>query len=184
MNEAYCLEYTRKWLEQVVIGLNLCPFAAKPFGMNRVRLAFSEAANTAELTQDLIAEGQYLLEQPVQRLETTLLVHPYVLTGFLDYNDYLHQVEDVLKAQDWVGVFQVASFHPGYQFAGSLPDAVSNYTNRSPYPTLHLIREARLKRILEHYESPEQIPERNIALMEKMGRAKVEALISSLKPQP
>lgn len=184
MNEAYCLEYTRKWLEQVVIGLNLCPFAAKPFGMNRVRLAFSEAVNTAELTQDLIAEGQHLLEQPVQRLETTLLVHPYALTDFLDYNDYLHEIGDVLRAQEWEGVLQVASFHPGYQFAGTSPEAASNYTNRSPFPTLHLIREERLEQILEHYESPEQIPEQNIALMEKMGRAKVEALISSLKPQP
>ncbi len=183
MSEAYYLEYTRKWLEQVVIGLNLCPFAAKPLRMNRVRFAFSKADSTAGLTHDLIAEGLHLLGQPVAQVETTLLVHPYALTDFLDYNDYLHEIGDVLRAQEWEGILQVASFHPGYQFAGTPPGAASNYTNRSPFPTLHLIREERLEQILEHYESPEKIPERNIALLEKMGRAQIEALITGLKPQ-
>lgn len=176
------IAHTRRWLEQIVIGLNFCPFAAKPYRLGQIRIRVSEATTTEDLSADLLAEGGYLLSRPWKEVETTLLIHPKVLSDFFDYNDYLSQVDDLIVEEEWEGVLQVASFHPDYQFGGEAPDAVSNYTNRSPYPMLHLIREERLEAALEHYEAPEEIPNRNIARLEAMGQAGILNLLHQIKP--
>lgn len=181
-NEAI-IQHTRNWLEQIVIGLNLCPFAAKPFKLGQIRIVVSTAKDIEALSADLIAEGALLLRQPAKETETTLLVHPFVLADFYDYNEYLWSVEEIVRKEDWEGEIQVASFHPEYQFAGTTPEDVSNYTNRSPYPMLHLIREERLEAALEHYEDPEGIPERNVALLERIGLAEMLNKLNAIKPK-
>ncbi|MEQ8704609.1 MAG: DUF1415 domain-containing protein [Phaeodactylibacter sp.] len=178
------IEHTRNWLEQIVIGLDFCPFAVKPFRLGQIRIQVSSAISPEALSQDLIAEGRLLLSHPYREIETTLLVHPYVLTDFADFNDYLWGVEQLVRKEGWEGVLQVASFHPEYQFAGEAPNAVSNYTNRSPYPMLHLIREDRLEEALEHYEAPEEIPERNIARLQAMGLPGILERLHQIKPKP
>ena len=181
-NEAI-IQHTRNWLEQIVIGLNLCPFAAKPFKLGQIRIVVSTAKDIEALSADLIAEGALLLRQPAKETETTLLVHPFVLADFYDYNEYLWSVEEIVRKEDWEGEIQVASFHPEYQFAGTTPEDVSNYTNRSPYPMLHLIREERLEAALEHYEDPEGIPEQNVALLERIGLAEMLNKLNAIKPK-
>jgi uncharacterized protein len=160
---------TRAWLERVVIGLNLCPFAKGPFAKGQVRIVVSEATDTEALREQLVDELNRLAEAPAERLETTLLVHPGVLADFTDYNDFLDVADVCLQALDLEGELQVASFHPEYQFADAGPDDVSNATNRSPYPTLHLIREASVARAVEAFPEAEQVFEVNIATMEKLG---------------
>ncbi|WP_425421627.1 DUF1415 domain-containing protein [Phaeodactylibacter xiamenensis] len=183
MNAQDYIAHTRRWLEQIVIGLNFCPFAAKPYRLGQIRIEVSEATTTDALSADLIAEGEYLISHPWKEVETTLLIHPHVLSNFFDYNEYLREVEALVVEENWEGVLQVASFHPHYQFGGEAPDAVSNYTNRSPYPMLHLIREERLEAALEHYEAPEDIPNRNIARLEAMGRTGILDLLHQIKPK-
>lgn len=182
MEDAYYIEHTRNWLEQIVIGLNFCPFAAKPFKLGQIRIEVSHAKIPDALSASLIAEGKYLLAQDHRAVETTLLIHPFTLTNFFDFSDYLWTLERLIEQQGWTGELQVASFHPEYQFAGAAPDAVSNYTNRSPYPMLHLIREERLEQALEHYEHPEDIPNENIARLEAMGCSGILNLLNHIKP--
>lgn len=169
ISAAVAREQTERWLAEFVIGLNLCPFAGLPFKKGRVRVAVSAAETEKALTADWLSEGEALLATPPAEVETTLVVHPFVLQRFPDYNDYLWAANEQLVQQGWEGVLQLASFHPGYQFAGEGPHAASNYTNRSPYPMLHLIREDSLERALQSFDNPEEIPQRNIGLMEKMG---------------
>lgn len=167
----------RRWVETMVIGLGLCPFARRELDNERVRFAVSDAITEQALLVDLEAELE-LLEQDAS-VETTLLVHPRVLETFYDYNQFLDYAERLLQQMELEGVYQVASFHPDYQFAGTQPDDAENYTNRSPYPVLHLLREESLDRVLETTEFAEQIPERNIALMNEMGAAKLSALLKA-----
>ena len=134
------IDATRRWVDRLVVGENLCPFAKRELVQDRVRFAVSGAQNDMSLLEDLGAELERLLAQP--ELETTLLIHPQVLTEFLDFNDFLGQADELLRRSGLEGVFQLASFHPHYQFAGTDPDDAENYTNRSPYPVLHLLREA------------------------------------------
>ncbi|WP_394349365.1 DUF1415 domain-containing protein [Phaeodactylibacter luteus] len=169
MSAAVALEQTERWLAEFVIGLNLCPFAGRPFKNGRVRIVVSTAASEQALTADWLSEGEALLAMPAVEVETTLVVHPFVLQRFPDYNDYLWAANERLVEQGWEGELQLASFHPDYQFAGEGPHAASNYTNRSPYPMLHLIREDSLERALQNFDNPEEIPQRNIELMEKLG---------------
>lgn len=173
MNEP-ALQHTRNWVESVVIDLNLCPFAARELNQERIHFSLSEADSVAALLADLESELQRLKQD--ESIETTLLVHPEVLTDFLDYNQFLDILDALLVETGLEGIFQIASFHPDYQFAGAQPDDVSNYTNRSPYPMLHLIREASLERAVANYPDAEQIPQRNIELLEGMGYHKMLAL--------
>lgn len=159
---------TRNWLQQVVIGLNLCPFASKPYLDNQVRIAVSDCTEEACLLDDLLNELQYLDGHDAQEVETTLLVIPGMLTDFYDYNDFLDSAEAALEDGGWTGTYQIASFHPRYQFAGTAPEDAENLTNRAPYPILHLIREASLEKALKHYPDPEMIPERNIETVENL----------------
>lgn len=164
----------RRWVETMVVGLGLCPFARRELDKERVRFVVSDAITEQALLVDLEAELE-LLEQDAS-VETTLLIHPRVLETFYDYNQFLDDAERLLQQMELDGIYQIASFHPDYQFAGTQPDDAENYTNRSPYPVLHLLREESLDRVLETSEFAEQIPERNIALMNEMGAAQLNAL--------
>lgn len=167
--DAAVIARTRAWVDRAVIGLNLCPFAKAPQVKGLVRYVVSPAADPAALLADLIAELERLAEASPDRLETTLLIHPQVLTDFAEYNAFLELAEDTVAELDLEGVLQVASFHPQYQFAGTAPDDVGNATNRSPYPTLHLIREDSIDRAVAAFPEAEAIYETNIATLERLG---------------
>jgi hypothetical protein len=161
---------TRRWLERAVVGLNLCPFAMPVLAAARLRYAVSEARTPDALVDDLVVELQALAAADPADCETTLLIHPRVLADFLDFNDFLDVADAVVAALGLTGVIQVASFHPDYRFAGSAPDDIDNYTNRSPYPTLHLLREASVERAVASLADPSAIYERNIETLRRLGR--------------
>ena len=163
------IAHTRCWIEHVVIKLNLCPFARKPFEAGNIRFVVSSTNQPEALRAALQQELKFLSSTDASVVETTLLIHPNVLNNFLDYNDFLDVADAVLEEQNYTGEFQVASFHPHYQFAGTQVDDAENFTNRSPYPTLHLLREENLQQALDHYAHPEKIPERNIHTLNELG---------------
>jgi hypothetical protein len=163
------VDRTRRWLERAVIGLDLCPFAGSVHRQGRIRYVVSNARDGAALKQDLLAELRLLQDSDPDTVETTLLIHPGVLTDFLDYNDFLSVAEAAVAELGLEGELQVASFHPDYQFAGTVPDDVGNATNRSPYPTLHLLRERSISRAVDAYEGIEQIGERNAETLRRLG---------------
>ncbi|ARU29635.1 DUF1415 domain-containing protein [Cellvibrio sp. PSBB006] len=150
-----------QWLNDVVIGLNLCPFSGKPTRENRVRFFTSEATDEESLLQDLQHELELLDTRPVAELETTLIIVPDLLPDFFDYTQFLQWANQLLKRMNWQGVYQIASFHPDYCFAGAEPDDAENLTNRAPYPILHIIREASLTKALEYFPDVEAIPDSN-----------------------
>ncbi len=160
---------TRRWLENIVIGLNLCPFAKAVYVKQQVRFVLSDATTPEALLEELAEELVLLRDTPAEQIDTTLIVHPEVLTDFLDYNDFLDNADAAIEALDLQGILQVASFHPQYQFAGVAPDDVSNYTNRAPYPTLHLLREDSVERAVAAFPDPDVIVERNIATLDELG---------------
>jgi hypothetical protein len=160
---------TRVWVERAVIGLGLCPFAKAVHVKGQVRYVVSEARNSDVLLDDLERELHALAEAPPVEIDTTLLIHPYVLDDFLAYNDFLEIAEETVESLGLSGVLQVASFHPRYQFAGTTPDDISNYTNRSPYPILHLLREASVDEAVAAFAEAEEIYEKNIETMERLG---------------
>ena len=149
------------WLDSVVIGLNFCPFSAKPRCENRIRFHVSEATNEEELLEDLTFEMELLDKTSSADIETTLLIISAALQDFFDYNQFLIWADALIKRNGWKGIYQLASFHPQYCFAGAEVDAVENLTNRAPYPILHIIREASLAAVLEHVNNVEEIPKRN-----------------------
>lgn len=160
---------TKDWLEKAVIGLNLCPFARAVHTQDLIRYVVSEAETPEALLAALIGELQLLAEANPDEIETTLLIHPKVLEDFLDYNDFLGVAEAAIEDLGFAGEIQVASFHPHYQFAGTGPDDIENYTNRSPYPTLHLLREASVDRAVETFPDAAEIYEKNIATLRRLG---------------
>lgn len=168
---------TRCWVERAVIGYNLCPFARKPSEAEQVRYVVSDATTPESLLQDVIEELDHLRATEPDVVETTVLIHPWVLQDFLDYNDFLDIIDALLDEDPYVGDFQVASLHPDYQFAETEPDDAENYTNRSPYPILHLLRTDVVAKAVDAFPDPDQIPQRNIALMEKLGAEKMRALL-------
>lgn len=170
MSEAI-IQNTKEWLEKAVIGLNLCPFAKAAYIKNQIRFVVSEATNEDALLRDLIHEMKHLKETPASTTDTTVLIHSKVLKDFLDYNEFLNVADNALIEMELEGVLQVASFHPKYQFDGTDEDDISNYTNRSPYPILHLLREESVSRAIDSYPNAEGIPEKNIETMTKLGIA-------------
>jgi hypothetical protein len=162
---------TRRWVEKSVIGLNLCPFAENPYRGNRVRFTVSQQRSAAGLLLDLRSELQALAAASPTDLETTLLIHPWVLADFTEYNDFLEVCESTVAELNLEGELQVASFHPRYQFAESQPDDIENYTNRSPYPMLHLLREASVERAVAAVGDPKEIYRRNIRTLRALGHA-------------
>ncbi len=171
------VDATRRWISSIVIGLNLCPFARRVFEEDRIRYVVSPARDEAGLVAGLSAELQLLAARTDPEVETTLLILPHVLAGFLQYNDFLDTADGLLRDLDLVGTVQIASFHPDYQFADTTPDAVENYTNRSPFPMLHLLREESVTAVAGAEEELLTIPERNIATLKKLG---IDALLRKL----
>ena len=174
-NDVEVVKITRNWLKEWVIGLNLCPFAKAELVKNRIRFAITQAQNEEDLLSALRDEFEILDAQA--GIETTLLIHPQCLADFYQYNQFLTRAEQLLSDLDLAGIYQLASFHPNYQFAGTAPDDVENYTNRSPYPLLHILRETSLDRVLEHYPEPERIPEQNIERLNAMEEKEIYSLL-------
>ena len=173
------IEQTKQWLSQVIIGLNFCPFAKKEFVNQTIHYHLSEKAQLKPALVEFLAQCHYLNDNP--DIETSLLIYS---DGFRDFNRFLDLVDDsndLIVEHGFEGVFQIATFHPEYCFADADYDDASNYTNRSPYPTLHLIREQSMERVLSVYKNPEAIPDNNIALAEKMGADYFQTLLKKIK---
>ena len=164
------IEATQHWLQQAVIGLNLCPFAKAVHTKGQIRWVQSGARDTAALLADLQRELLALAAADPAAIETTVLVHPGVLTDFLDFNDFLGEADALLHDLGLEGVLQIASFHPGYRFAGTRRDDISNYSNRSPHPTLHLLREDSITRAVAALPEAGDIYERNIETLRRLGK--------------
>ena len=160
-----------EWLEKVVVGLNLCPFAKLPYSQDRIRIKADLCQQEEQAFESIIHEINLLDETDVKELETTLLVFPELFDDFEHYNDFLFTANEFLRLRGWEGVYQIASFHPEYQFAGTEKTDAENFTNRSPYPVFHFIREASLSAAIDTYPDVEGIPERNIKLMNNMSES-------------
>jgi hypothetical protein len=160
---------TRLWLERAVIGLNLCPFARAEYVRNRIAFRVTQATTPEALLSELEAALRELIAIEPSKIETTLLIHPRVLQGFLDFNEFLGEADALVVRIELVGVVQIASFHPRYQFAGEDPDDMSHFTNRSPFPMLHLLREASVERAVGSGEDAATIVARNLKTVRGLG---------------
>lgn len=160
---------TVRWLERAVIGLNLCPFAKAVHVKGQIRYVVSEATTPEALADDLQRELEFLAEASAELVDTTLLIHPRALTDFLDFNDFLDVADGIVDELELDGILQVASFHPQFQFDGTEPDDITNYTNRAPYPMLHLLREDSVERAVAAFPDELAIAETNIGTLEKLG---------------
>ncbi len=167
----------RRWVESVVIDLNLCPFAERELVSDRVRFSVTEASSALELSIALESELELLARDA--SIETTMLAHPSVLQDFADYNQFLETADQLLHEMDLEGIFQIASFHPHYQFADTLPDDPENYTNRSPFPVLHILREESLEKAVANTPDIDQVPVRNIAKMNELGTERIRSILLS-----
>ena len=170
MNPPDAITATRRWVDRAVIGLDLCPFARAVQLSDRIRYTISSATNEVDLADALQRELLLLADTDPSECETTLLIHPHVLTNFLDFNDFLEVADAIVAELNLEGIIQVASFHPDYQFADSQPDDVENFTNRSPYPTLHLLRESSIDRAVESMDDTAEIYEKNVKTLRRIGR--------------
>jgi hypothetical protein len=160
---------TQEWLEKAVIGLHLCPFAKAVHLAKQIRYIASHALTSEELLTELMTEMKFLASADPTRVDTTLLIHPFVLNDFLDYNEFIDVADAALADLNLEGILQVATFHPDYQFAGTEPTDITNFTNRSPYPTLHLLREHSVELAIESYPDTNEIPAKNIQTMQQLG---------------
>jgi uncharacterized protein len=174
--DAEVLEATRRWIAQTVIGLNLCPFARRVFEAGTIRYVVSTAADEQALLKDLAREIERIAVTPIDEVETTLLIHPRALRDFSAFTEFLGAGERLLAELGMRGVVQIASFHPDYQFADAAPEAVENYTNRSPYPILHLLREESIAAIAAPEEELLEIPRRNVATLRALGIEKLREM--------
>lgn len=174
--EEYILK-TRRWLANFVIGYNLCPFAKLPFQTDKIRYRVYEGTDLEQLALDLTDEVLLLKSIPASEIETTLFVHPNVLNDFYDYNDFLEIADNILLQTGMTGEIQIASFHPDYQFAQTEHEDAENFTNRSPFPMLHLLREASVEKATTFYPDIEGIPDRNIDKLRELGSEKIRKII-------
>ncbi len=168
-DDAEIIAATQVWLEKAVIGLNLCPFAKAVHVRNQIRYVVSGATTPEALLEQLMDELQTLSDLTAEEVDTTLLIHPYVLHDFLDYNEFLDVADAALEDMELAGELQIASFHPHYQFADSAQDDIENYTNRSPYPTLHLLREDSVERAVEAFPEASDIFDKNVETLRALG---------------
>lgn len=179
MNDGYTsqqiTQQTAQWLEKVVIGFNFCPFAKREVLRNSIRYVVSENAGVEACLEELLEEFKHLDNN--KSVETTLIIYPNLFGNFDEYLDFVDLCQALLEEYDYEGVYQVASFHPDYCFAQTKMDDASNFTNRSPYPMVHLLREESLERVLEHYENPENIPDTNIKTARMQGFEKMKAIL-------
>ena len=179
-SENFFIAATTAWLERVVIGLNLCPFAKAVHVKRQIRYFVSEASLPVALLCDLKRELILLASADPERIESTLLIHPDVLNDFAEYNDFLAVCDWAIAELELVGIVQIASFHPQYQFAGTKLKDVTNYSNRSPFPTLHLLREESVTRAVDTYPDAAVIYKKNIATLKKLGATNLDRLFASL----
>ncbi len=168
------IEQVTRWLDEVVIGLNLCPFAKQPRRNEQVRFVSSTADQPEALLEDVYDELS-LIEQ-TETIETTLLIVPKLLSDFDEYNQFLDLVDQLLIKFDWDGTFQVASFHPDYCFADTAPDSMENLTNRSPFPILHIIREASIEKAVENITAPDEVYKNNIQTVSNLSQEQIKKL--------
>ena len=174
------VEQTRKWISEVVIGCNFCPFAAREFQRNSIRYTVPANQETEAILHTILEECTYLDENP--GIETTLVIVPEALEDFRKYLDVLFLAEDAMAGAGYEGVYQLASFHPDYRFEGAPTDDPANYTNRSPYPVFHLLREDSVEKALEFYKgNPDEIPEKNIEFARTKGLAYMKMLLESCR---
>ena len=171
MTDAEVVARTQRWIERAVIGLDLCPFARRPFDAGAIAYVVSEARSDDELVRDLERELLRLVASDPNEIETTLLIHPRALSDFLDYNDFLDVADALLEALDLTDEIQIASFHPQYRFADTPADAIENFTNRSPFPMLHLLRCSSVERAIDAFGDTERIYAANIATLRRLGRS-------------
>lgn len=164
-----CLQRSRDWVEKAVVGLQLCPFAVPVHRQGLIHYQLSEQTDVPGLLQDLEQALLDLQRLPAEQRETTLLIHPQVLQDFQEYNDFLDQADALVEIMGLQGELQIASFHPQYRFAGTQPDDIENCTNRSPYPMLHLLREASITRAVDSALDADAISERNIRTLQQLG---------------
>lgn len=176
MDEADVVAAMREWIEKAVIGLNLCPFAKAVYVKNQVRLVVSTARHLDGLLEDLDRELDFLAAADPDEIDTTLLIHPTLLPDFLDFNDFMQLAEAAVDEHGLDGVIQIASFHPNFQFEDTAPDDLGNYTNRAPFPTLHLLREASIARAVAAFPEAETIYQRNIETLQNLGLSGWQAL--------
>ncbi len=169
MDEQQVIADTRHWVDQAVIGLNLCPFAKSVHVNDRIRYVVSDATEPEQLLKDLARELLALNRADPLEVDTTLLIHPGVLTDFLAFNDFLDAADGLVEELKLDGILQIADFHPDYQFEGSELDDIGNYSNRSPYPTLHLLREESIERAVESMPDTAAIYENNLETLDKLG---------------
>jgi len=172
-------QLTQQWVEAMVVGLNLCPFAAPEVRNNGIRYTASHASELDVAIQDFLNELQHIQNSKEAELSTSLISFTGTAVDFYSFLDLLDMCQDALEDAGLDGVFQLASFHPHYCFAGVGANDISNWTNRAPFPTIHIIREGQMSRVLMHYKTPEEIPERNIELMKTLGR---DGLIARFPP--
>jgi hypothetical protein len=177
-NEA--IAKTTAWLEKFVIGLNLCPFAKAVHVKNQIRYVVSDAIKSGVLLDEVKQELSLLVETPSDQIESTLLIHPGILNDFNTYINFLDLCSMVLEEMDLDGVIQIASFHPDYQFSDTTYEDVTNYTNRSPYPMLHFLREQSVTNAVENFPNVDGIYERNIATMRSLGQEKIAILMAEV----
>lgn len=180
IDEIKIIAQTKAWLEHAVIGLNLCPFAKAVHVKNQIRFAVTTAATPEDLCAALITELQILRDANPNSLDTTLLIHPNVLTDFVDYNDFLDIADAAVADLGLDGIIQIASFHPDYQFAGTEPDDIENCTNRSPYPILHLLREQSIDSAVKAFPDASEIFTKNIASLHRLGHAGWRRLVEQI----
>ena len=169
VNQAECLGSTQRWLERAVIGLNLCPFAKAVYVKRQIRYAVTPAATAEELLSELRHELELLRHANPDEIDTTLLIHPQAMTDFIDFHFFVKEADAALRNLGLEGTVQIAGFHPAYEFAGSNPGDIANYTNRSPYPTLHLLREASIDRAVAAFPDAAAIYERNMETLRRLG---------------
>ena len=175
--EAQVVADTQAWLDKAVIGLNLCPFAKAVVAKQQVRMVVCMDSEPEQVLQMLQQEMQLLVDTDAAVLDTTLLIAPNLLPDFLDFNEFLFDCDSVLLSMELEGVLQIADFHPRYQFAGTQPDDISNFTNRAPYPTLHLLREESIDKAVAAYPDASLIYERNVEVLEALGIEGWEGLV-------
>lgn len=174
------VELTRRWVKEVVIGLNLCPFARQPFESGRIRFALCEAGNMDDAYAALIQEVADFVQLPAEEVETGLFIVPRGLASFSEYLDVLEDAQTALQESGLDEILQLASFHPDYCFEGLDEEDPANYTNRSPFPMFHLIRQDGLAAALASWPDPASIPQRNIALLREMGLKKIHHLLDDI----
>ena len=176
MNNQTIIDQTRAWIADVVIGLNLCPFARRVFDGELIRYTVTEA-DVESLWAVLASELRLLADTPADEVETAFLIHPHALADFRDYYDFATEAVNLIADLGLEGVIQIATFHPRYQFAGTQPDDVENYTNRSPFPMLHLLREDSVSAVNDDPEKLADIPRRNVETLRRLGLANVRAML-------